>query len=284
MKQTATDVNDWWTGCSTGVIDPRPFIMHQVQDAFNRIYRHGGIYIIFSQPRIGQNIFWGHTDYFKSFHEEASINSDNWNFLSVLNNQTLDIEPDVGADIEVAQIQSNFSQIITEHAKNAKFTCTFGLTYQLQDRWITLARNKYGQNVAGIISPKDEGKGWIFLLPQLNDIPTFLSKMLKDVLPDIAPSLFPHYEGAKWAQRPEYEMPKVIGLKNEINKVQSEAKRQELLLDKSIEEERKKYSYLSDLIRESGHPLVSAVQKALKVIGFQNVVDIDEEMEKIGDA
>jgi hypothetical protein len=40
---------------------------------------------------------------------------------------------------------------------------------------------------------------------------------------------------------------------------------------------------LYDLIRENSTLLVSAVNKALEVLGFQSVIDVDKEMEKAGD-
>ncbi|NTV78865.1 MAG: aminotransferase class I/II-fold pyridoxal phosphate-dependent enzyme [Clostridiales bacterium] len=47
-KATSQGENDWWASCRYGYIDPRPRRMSWVQDDFNRILQHGGVFIIFA--------------------------------------------------------------------------------------------------------------------------------------------------------------------------------------------------------------------------------------------
>src|SRR6185369_16010666 len=55
-------------------------------------------------------------------------------------------------------------------------------------------------------------------------------------------------------------------------------------LEKAIEEERIATEYLHDLIRGTGDSLVGAVKKALEVLGFQSVADMDQELQDSGDS
>jgi hypothetical protein len=104
------------------------------------------------------------------------------------------------------------------------------------------------------------------------------------VLPDLSPHLFPHAEGARWVQRPEYELPEALELWNQIQRIQEAARQKVAELETAIAESRAGMGYLHDLIRGKDRPLVSAVKKTLETLGFQRVVDVDDELEKAGDA
>ena len=41
-----------WALADSGLVDPRPKMMNLVRDDFDRIYNHGGIFIVFAAPRI----------------------------------------------------------------------------------------------------------------------------------------------------------------------------------------------------------------------------------------
>lgn len=49
--EPAPGVSTVWTPTATGVIDPRPVAMWQVRNAMDRIYEHGGVFIIFAWTR-----------------------------------------------------------------------------------------------------------------------------------------------------------------------------------------------------------------------------------------
>jgi hypothetical protein len=59
-----------------------------------------------------------------------------------------------------------------------------------EGRWHTLATNKYGKPVAGVIEPEaDSGQGWIFVLPRITDKGALARGLLEDLLPRLAPKL-----------------------------------------------------------------------------------------------
>jgi hypothetical protein len=279
-KHTSLGENDWWASCSEGVIDPRPRSMLIERKSFDRILEHRGVFIIFADIRRQQKQFWGHLQH-GHFIEESKIPFDNWCFLSILNPDNLSIEADYGQEISVPIELPPLSSTLVEHTEDAIFNCTLSRGYQFEKFWLPLAENKYGSTVAAAIGP-DESRGWIFILPQLKNKPGFLRRFFNEVLPPISSHLFPYVEGGRWAQKPEYEFPKVLELKSRIQKIQEEAKRQVLELERAIEQERMEMAYLHDLIRATGTPLVNAVKKTLEVLGFQSVKDVDEEMEKTG--
>ncbi len=173
------------------------------------------------------------------------------------------------------------NQFFSKHFTNAEFLCTFN-SIGLGESWLTLAENKYGEPVAGAIQPPD-AKGWIFIFPQLQDKSRFLVEFFNGFLPNISAHLFPDVEGGRWVERSEYELPQVLEFKKKIQQIEEEVKTKVAKLEEAIEKERSENAYLYDLIRENSTLLVSAVNKALEVLGFQSVIDVDKEMEKAGD-
>lgn len=55
-KVTSEGENDWWAKCSRGEIDPRPIFMVAARRHFDRILKHGGLFVIFAQPRLLQKL------------------------------------------------------------------------------------------------------------------------------------------------------------------------------------------------------------------------------------
>lgn len=104
----------------------------------------------------------------------------------------------------------------------------------LKDRWIPVAKNKYGSTIAGIIAPKEPNEGAVFIFPQLKGKSRFLVELFNNVLPNFAPHLFPHAEGVNWIHQPEYEIPKVLNLKQEIQRIEEETKQKIAELEQSI--------------------------------------------------
>lgn len=284
-KQTSDGQDDWWASCSEGIIDPRPRVMQISQKAFDRILYHGGIFIIFAEMRQRQDLKWGHLEY-RDFIRVSQIDADNWCFLSILNYDNIETGPDYGYEMTVIDSQAAIGQLLQEHLRGASFECTLNRKYYrgIEEKdWATLAINKYGAPVACAITTGKK-KGWILIFPRLQNRPLFLTKLLKEVLPDLSPHLFPDFEGTRWVQRPEYEIADIQELKIEINRIEEESKQKIEVLKEKIEIARSEMSYLHDLIRETGYLLVASVKKSFEVLGFQSVIDVDEEMKRIGDS
>jgi hypothetical protein len=89
--------------------------------------------------------------------------------------------------------------------------------------------------------------------------------------------LFPHHAGGRWVHLPEYELPRVLDLQKEIAAVEEASRQRRLELEREIETERHQAGYLHELLRETGEPLVRAVQAALETLGFAEVIDSDQQ-------
>jgi hypothetical protein len=158
---------------------------------------------------------------------------DNWSFLPVLD--SVQVKQDYGNEISVvAEPTHPLGRLLTHHVNRAEFVCTITPKTSIENSWVTLAENKFGEAVAGAIAPQGN-KGAVLTFPQIEDKPRFLTELLKNVLPEVAPHLFPHVEGVRWIQRPEYEIPAIQALKDQIREVEEEAKRKVRRLEEAVQ-------------------------------------------------
>lgn len=272
-KHTSQGELDWWAKCSQGIIDPRPRLMTSLREEFNRIVEHGGALVVFAEDRYQQDLSLAYYRQHYGLQDTSNIPVDNWSFSKFLDPHELRVTDDPGREIFVSDTESSLGQLLSKYAKRAHFLCTLQGT--VDEWWFPLAENKYGGAVAGALVPANS-KGLILILPRIKDKPKFLSSLLGEVLPEMVPNLFPYVEGARWIQRPEYEIPRILEVKSQIREIETETKQRVMELEQIIEAERDKAAYQHVLISATGRPLVLAVKKALETLGFKSVVDVDE--------
>ncbi len=272
--------NDWWAKCSTGLIDPRSRVMAHYKEAFDRILVNGGVFAVFADSRDSQQLVFGRVSRHYGFQIESDIHFDNWSFLSVLNSDQFSVSDDQGREIIVEESHDELGTFFKRHFSRAKFKCALEMKYYEKNNWISIATNKYGKSIAGILVPEKNRKGIVFVLPQLEYKSEFINELLTSILPTVTPKLFPHIEGARWVERPIYELPQIVDLKSQIEETQTQVREKVQKLKDQIQKERDSNSFLHDLIRETDRKLVQAVLQTLRTLGFKDVVDMDEEVEK----
>jgi hypothetical protein len=277
-KRTPMDEADLWVNCRNGKIDPRPSLMSLLRDGFDRIYKYGGIFIVFVESRKEQDIQLAEFDRHLGVIPLQEIPINNWSFLSQLSG--INSTYSAGKKI-VVEGGYSISSLLSKHIQGCEFNCVLSVSSYTESRWLPLAHNKFGGCVSGRLWPKPEtDEGLIFLFPPIKDKAVFLTQMFEEVLPKASRKLFPHAEDGKWVHEPEYELLSVQKLQSHIDQVKEETEKQIEQLQQQIKDEHEQFKYLYDLIRETGDSLVDAVKKALDVLGFKDVIDADKELEK----
>jgi hypothetical protein len=258
--------------CINGLIDPRPLGMIRAHDKLDRILEHGGIFIVFADNRYFLDLI------INSKQKEDLL--DNWSFLSTLDKLILDIKGDEGKEIlSFNEAPQNFVNLILRYSKNSSFSCTFNPFYEIKDHWITIAVNKFNEPVSGIICPRGDIKGWIFIFPQIGDKASFLNELVNDLLPDLFKGLFPFSERNSWLYNEIYESPRVAELKDQLEETKEKMRIEMQKVEALIEKERSENAYLHEILTATDETLVKAVQKSLEVIGFKSVINVDEDLE-----
>ena len=265
-----------WVPTASGLVDPRPAAMLGVRDAMNRIYDHGGVFILFAAARFDPDYKITERDRAGALSSYGSqrVEADNWSLLAEL--RWLDVTADRGEEIDGADNGIARDLEIENYLTSGRFTCVVKPSSMTAGRWVSLATSKYGDPVAGIIFPEQEKTtGLIFILPQVEHRADLVAELIDRVLPRLAPRLFPHAEGSRWTRRPEYDLPRVTALKDEITRIEEATRRHMRGLEEQIEAEREQHGFLHDLLTATGDDLVQAVIKALQAIGFNEVQDVD---------
>jgi hypothetical protein len=267
----------WWAKASEGLIDPRPTAMSAVQKYLTRIFKHGGLIILFAAPKKSHEYHWGKIGDFglETNHRPPSVLS-NWSLLPNLNE--LEITFDHGKEVVIAGGNTLIHRWLSQFKSTLSFYCALSPSYQEAEWWLPLATNKYGLVIAGAIVPqRPEFKGRILILPYAQDQPDFLNSLFQTVLPDFVPHLFPEHVEGRWVQQREYELPIVRSLLDDIDNIEEAARQQTLVLRQQIHAERERMGFLHAIVQETGDTLVAAVKQALNTIGFSSVVESDQQ-------
>jgi hypothetical protein len=269
--------NDIWSDCTFGIIDPRPRAMWPVKEGFDRILENGGVFIVFAEDKHERLMHHGTAPY-QNFNSEGTLEVNNWSFLTAL--LELNSAADHGEEMKTVDSGSDLIALLGKHLAGGHFSFTIEAKYDFEKQWAILAENKFGAAVAA--GRLAEGEGLVLLVPQIADKRGFLIKLFTEILPDLAPKLFPHVERGMWTHRPEYELPRILKLKEKQADVERRAKERINELETELTNERAANGWLQDLLTGTDDCLVEAVKRALAVLGFKQVRDIDEERDREG--
>jgi len=277
QKHTPDGEIDVWAKCSLGFIDPRVRAAASVCEPFDRILSRGGAFIVFAEDTSGPEIVTARAG-MGGLYEQTSWPFDSWSFLSEL--ESLTINPDEGREMFPVGAKSALMRLVQKHLPTGRFSCSIDAPHRDQFPWEPLAHNKFGDVVSVMRSMGETGT--LIVVPQFADKAGFLAELFKEVLPDLAPHLFPENAASAWTTRPEYELSRIVELEAEQRAVQQRAECDVHRLQREIEKERVASGWLHDLIAGNNSTLVAAVKEALRRIGFVDVRDVDEERDKEG--
>jgi hypothetical protein len=272
-----------WAPTATGLVDPRPAVMRGIRDAMDRIYEHGEVFIVFAAARYEPGCIVGAIGRFDNLDLYAArpLGAHNWSLLSELS--SLVVTRDDGQEMDASDNGIARHLGIESYFSSGRFECVVSPSPSLVSRWITLAASKYGDPVAGIIVPgEEEGKGLILILPQVERRADLVADLVDRVLPGLRPQLFPHAEASRWTRRPEYELPYVQVLKNEIVQIEEGARVKIREREEQVAAERAQHGFMHDLLT-AADDLVQAVISALKAVGFSDVRDADADLKAAGE-
>ncbi len=171
-------------------------------------------------------------------------------------------------------------KLVCEHLSRGSFQCIVRPRWEWEKNTNILAVSKFDDAPVGLVHYFK--KSAVIIVPQLANKHIFLTKLISEALPAIVPHLFPSLERGRWIHKVEYELPRVIELESKKLEVEQKAKAEIDLLSLEVTKEQELLGWQYDLLTGTDHALVEAVKKALRLIGFQNIVDVDDERHKEG--
>ena len=259
-----------------GRVDPRPAAMQFVTSDSDRIMAHGGCFVVFAAPRGEHEYVFVTRGLYRRQDHQQEVAWDNWSFLSTLSSEHIRVTRQFGDEMAATTDIALVCATLSKHLGGSRYECTLERKHRLsEDEWYPLAVNKYGETVSVALRPVD-ATGFVLVVPQVADKAGLVIDLVREVLPDLAPRLFPHVVGRRWVQQPEYELPGVIQLKEKKDALKTRVDERFSELDSAIDQERAEMGFLHDILTTSGDDLVKAVEQCLQFIGFENVVNVDE--------
>jgi hypothetical protein len=272
-----------WAPVFGETIDPRPLAMRREQAVMDRIYGHGGAFVVFTAAHHTVNYVIGTHSEYLGLDVRGEVLASNWDLLDELD--YLSVTADAGEEMYPADNGLARTLGLDGYFTDGHFQCVIQPSGMLKGRWVTLAVSKFDLPVAGLIFPErdQEPKGWIFILPQMKRPADVVAHLVERVLPVLAPHLFPDSEGSSWTRLPEYQLPRIAELRSEISAVEEASRQRVRELEEQIEIEREQFAFLDELLTASGSILVRAVIRTLRFLGFSDVHDVDTEAEAAGD-
>ena len=258
-----------------GIVDPRPLNIFIVKTDFETIWKHGGIFIIFSEPKIRQEYVLSQKTQYDWFNKEK-LNINLWSFFNFLNENTLGIESSHGNEFKFPSESNKWSTLLSKYISDAQYTTTFFPNYLFKENIKPILLNKYNEIVGALIFTND--KSTLIILPQIGRKLDLINELLKGLLPESFPDLFPYYEGKVWLNSSLYDIELVAKIKKDREKIIAEKNNLVSKLDQIILETKNKFSFLYKILTDTGHELVEAIEEALKLLELKNVTNIDKEI------
>jgi hypothetical protein len=276
-KHVPKEEPDWWAKCDSGIIDPRPRSMLHLKKSFDRILENGGVFVLFADDLARQELTFARSGY-DGLYDHHNLDVDIYSFIEDLKN--LGVVNDHGTEMFPTHQDPILGALVAEHIKDGRFFCVLHPRWGWTDNTFVLAKNKFDLAV-GVAHYHKNGAA-VIVLPQIARKSEFIFRLVQECLPAIAPHLFPHIQKGLWTHRPEYELPRVMQLKAEQVAAEQRARGEVAELEKKLQAERSANGWLHDLLTGTDTELVEAVKKALALLGFSKVVDVDEERDKEG--
>lgn len=191
-----------------------------------------------------------------------------------------------GKELMVESVITDLQPILNKYKEGSVYNQTFHhptiRTNQgniQEERYIPLYRNLNDDIVSYF---ETSGNRNLILLPQLMDKCDFILDFLSKVGPSLFPSLFPYSTTFNWKKEQEYWLPNYSDLLKEKDAIEEEFKMKNKELEKRFSDNEKKFSFLHELISETGDNLTNALVKFLKWLEFQKVDKYDKRNESTG--
>lgn len=141
------------------------------------------------------------------------------------------------------------------------------------DNYIPLLKNQDNEVISYIGYLKD--KGYEIVLPVCENKEELIQKLLKEVLPDIFQDMFPESKEFRWINNDEFMPAEILQCEAEKETIKAEYEKRIAEIDNKEKVIFEKYSFLREILTQTGQRLVDAVCDYLKWLGFENVTQID---------
>lgn len=190
-------------------------------------------------------------------------------------------KPKFGKEMTVCNIRDDLKNLLLENLSKTEYNQTFHHPtkrekdkYTPDPNYIPLLRNS-SDDIVSICELRDNSI--IYFFPQIKEKGHFMETFLMKIAPEILPDIFPFSTTFSWKGNKEYWLPNHKKLLNEKKVIERDYIEKIELKDRELSTNSIQYSFLHEIITETGDKLVDALIKYLRWLGFDNVIKVDEE-------
>jgi hypothetical protein len=148
-----------------------------------------------------------------------------------------------------------------------------GSKNQNDSNFVPLLLNERGEIVSYAHFVK---KTSIFVFPDVLEKSAFVAELFKTFLPEILPELFPFHGEFKWLESGEYPLPGEQDLIDQRIQIEDEYENRVRSNEEAVKALKEKFRFLTEIITATGKELVAAIEKYLKWLEFDSVVNLDD--------
>lgn len=188
-------------------------------------------------------------------------------------------EPRFGKEFKIHNLKNNLQKILEKFKDGTYYNQTFTIpkkftNYEMVDdeNYLPLMTSLNGEIVSFLVINEKKS---LIILPQIKDKVNFLLEFLSEVAPLMYPELFPFSTTFNWKEQYEYWLPNHYKLLEEKNDIIKEYEKKIEENKKNIEKNQIRFSFLHNIIIETGDSLVDSLIQFLKWLEFENVKDFD---------
>jgi hypothetical protein len=258
------------------VFDPRPLGSLILNDRLNQIGKRPHIIIAFTVD--SYDIEYETIRISEGYPERQGV--EKYSIYSFAGHAPLS-NPKEGKEMTVTVDREDLKKLLESHLSKTIYNQTFyhptiwDSNKQIPNPDVVpLIKNSSG-DIVSLCEFRDNSI--IFYFPQIEDKGDFLNSFLTRIAPDLMPDLFPFATTFSWTEAQDYWLPNHKELLDQQNKIQIEY--DEKLKSKELEiiNNKEQYSFLHEILTESGDKLVEALIKYFKWLGYSKINKIDEE-------
>lgn len=261
------------------LFDPRPMSSFLLKNHLQKISNRQYLTIVFSSE--SYDIDYEPIETSEGYARRRGMEKYNiysfWDYVPTSN-------PKFGKELIVEKNQTDIQILLEKYKAGAVYNQTFhhptrwtGSGSVEDERYLPLVTNMNGDIVSYIEATGNQN---LIIFPQIQDKTNFLLEFLSKVAPTYYPALFPYSTTFNWKNQEEYWLPKHSKLLEEKSQLQVDFDKKIEESQNKIDQNLKKFSFLHEIISETGDSLTEAIIKYLKWLEFEKVVAFDEKNTK----
>lgn len=262
------------------IFDPRPLSIHVISKEIEELLKKPSILIQFcSREELihYQLVEINHYDY----NITGEYSYSNLDFYSEYPSRNLKS----GKKLKLSEKETKLSPLLGKYIAKSKYEMTFyhptkwnGGKNDKIETFIPLLENENGEIVSFCHFVE---KGIVFVFPLIEDKGSFLSELLNIYLPEISPQLFPFHGQFGWLDTGEYPLPNEQELISRKNEFEEQYVKDIQEIENKLSENKREFSFLHQLLCQTGNDLVKSVEHYMRWLGFETVINMDEEQPEI---